>query len=90
MTGGHFHQPGQPDRPEIITAFEIVVDATYYLTVDELWPDGDAPENPTAHDVAELMRSSGSQRSVMADWNIDEPEVTVRAVNGDLDNEVVW
>lgn len=78
------------DTREKVTAFEIVVEATYYLTLDELWPDGDAPETPTAHDVAELMRNCGSQRSVMADWNIDEPEVTVHAVDGDGDNEVVW
>ena len=31
--------------------FSIHIDIDETLTVDEIWPDGDAPENPTADDV---------------------------------------
>lgn len=39
------------------------------LTVDSIWPDGDAPDNPTAKDVAELMREYGGAYGVVRDWD---------------------
>lgn len=49
-----------------------------YLTVDEVWPDGDAPESPTAKDVAEQMRKTGSVERVLREWNMipDDVEIT--------------
>jgi len=41
-----------------------------HLTIEEVWPDGDAPENPSAEDVAEVMRRNGGFRGVLSDWNI--------------------
>lgn len=39
------------------------------LTIEEIWPNGDAPENPTAEDVAQEMRKDGLH-SVLSDWGI--------------------
>ncbi len=37
------------------------------LTAEEIWPDGDAPINPTTEDVAQRMRDFG-KTSLMNDW----------------------
>jgi hypothetical protein len=50
------------------------------LEVEDVWPDGDAPENPTAADVAEVMRSTGSIGRIVSEWNLwAEIEVTDNA-----------
>lgn len=41
------------------------------LSVDEIWPDGDAPENPTRDDVIAVMQKSGSAYRLAQDWNLD-------------------
>lgn len=53
--------------------FTITVEGSYTLTVDEIWPDGDAPENPTREDVAAAMKKScHSTYQLMRDWNLDD------------------
>lgn len=52
----------------------IVIDET--LDIDQLWPDGDAPENPTADDVLLLIEDCGGAEMIIRDWNF-EPEVDV-------------
>jgi hypothetical protein len=51
------------------------------LTVDEVWPDGDAPENPTPADVvAAMRRSAGSAHATVDQWNLlDSIEVSSSA-----------
>jgi hypothetical protein len=51
------------------------------LEVEDVWPDGDAPDNPTAADVAEVLRGSGhSIASIATEWNLwSEIEVTDNA-----------
>lgn len=41
-----------------------------HLSIDEVWPDGDAPPNPTAEDVAEVMRRHGGFHRVLLDWGL--------------------
>jgi hypothetical protein len=48
--------------------FTITVGDEGVLTVDEIWPDGDAPENPTVDDVIAVVRKSGSGRTFASDW----------------------
>jgi len=43
---------------------------SFELELDEIWPDGDAPEDPTAEDVVEVMRDYGS--SLIRDWSLDD------------------
>ena len=37
--------------------FILVLEGDLELDVDELWPDGDAPVNPTDEDVIELLKT---------------------------------
>lgn len=47
------------------------------LSVDELWPDGNAPEDPTTDDVRALVEEDGGIRRVLRDWNL---------IDGDCDD----
>jgi len=49
--------------------FSIYTDVV--LTVDEIWPDGNAPENPTVADVVAVIDNCGGTRSVLRDWDLD-------------------
>jgi len=40
------------------------------FAIDDIWPDGDAPENPTEEDVADAMRNYGF--NLIRDWNLDD------------------
>jgi hypothetical protein len=71
--------------------FTVALHAEYTLTVDEVWPDGDAPENPTAEDVAKEMASYSNAstaysrcRETLGDWGLDDVDVDVDGI------EVVW
>ena len=63
------------------------------LTIDEIWPDGDAPENPTAVDVLRQLQATGSNTNVLdalSAWNLDvEAELTITKA-GDWDDKVEW
>jgi len=50
--------------------FNIEVDDTFEL--DDLWPDGDAPENPSLDDVVKLIQKDGGPDRVAEDWNLLE------------------
>lgn len=52
--------------------FQITYTVDVSLNADELWPDGDAPENPTAADVRRLIQKSGGIYRVLDDWNLRE------------------
>ncbi len=41
------------------------------LEVDDIWPDGYAPENPTPEDVVEQMAKCGGGAAIVAkEWNL--------------------
>lgn len=50
--------------------FTVNLVAGYYLLIEDIWPDGDAPENPTAADVKARMEESGPKIQVLRDWNM--------------------
>lgn len=53
--------------------FEVWVEGpTFNLTEEEIWPDGDAPENPTDADVIEAMKDYGHVSTVIRDWALDD------------------
>lgn len=52
-------------------SFHISVTFNYDYSIDELWPDGDAPENPTVQDVVDLIKQCGGVRQVLHDWDMD-------------------
>lgn len=48
------------------------------LAVEDLWPDGDAPDNPTEEDVEALIESDGGFPKIIDDWNLqDDGEYSV-------------
>lgn len=57
--------------------FEIRTDSYCTVTVNDVWPDGDAPENPTVDDVLEVMQQEGRKSRMIENWNLPQPEVTV-------------
>lgn len=59
--------------------FTIGVDGWFDLTTEDIWPDGDAPEDPSADDViAAIKRSSYSVGNFLREWGlIEDLEVTV-------------
>lgn len=50
------------------------------ISSEEVWPDGDAPENPTAEDVAKVMRGCGNETTVVNDWFLIDRNVEVDGV----------
>lgn len=63
----------QPSEGRAVS-FAIDLPTNFVLGIEEIWPDGDAPENPTAADVVEQMKnSSGSVSRVITEWAL-EPE----------------
>ena len=50
--------------------FYISVGGGENLPVSAIWPDKNAPENPTADDVAGQIRASGSLSDWLDEWNM--------------------
>jgi len=50
--------------------FQITFTVEATLDADQIWPDGDAPENPTADNVRELIENEGGILRVIDDWNL--------------------
>lgn len=64
--------------------FELTITLSETLTVDEIWPDGDAPENPTALDVRKAFFGDRPHRDILRradDWGLtDDAELDVNEV----------
>jgi len=61
---------------------------TIELGLDQIWPDGDAPENPTAADVIAQMQQEGSVRDCIFEWSLHEfMSIAVRRLGSPLDSE---
>jgi len=52
--------------------FRIDFRSTFTLSDRDLWPDGDAPEDPTVEDVAARLEAYGGARRVIMDWNLGD------------------
>ena len=48
--------------------FTITLQGDHSLTVEEIWPDGDAPDNPTDADVVAVLKKY-SLSDLISDWN---------------------
>jgi len=54
-----------------VKRFRISLHVDVDMTVDELWPDGNAPANPTVDHVHELIRKDGGL-DIIGDWCLAE------------------
>ncbi len=77
------HDPATPTdkHPEGGTMtdeiFDVAIEGRWTLDVTQVWPDRDAPENPTADDVIAVMREcTGSIENLIREWNL-RPTLTV-------------
>jgi len=50
--------------------FKISYEMDTVLDVDSMWPDGDAPMNPTVDDVLQLIKKHGGIYRVLDEWNL--------------------
>jgi len=51
--------------------FRFTYTMTCDLTETEIWPDKDAPSNPTADDVEALIKKEGGWVKVIDTWGFD-------------------
>jgi hypothetical protein len=52
--------------------FTIEINISESFTVDDIWPDGDAPENPTADDVRALfLKKAHNVHQTCTDWGLE-------------------
>lgn len=58
------------------TQFFLSYNIEAQFTVDELWPDGDAPEHPTVEDVHRLIEECGGLERVIDEWDLIERGAT--------------
>jgi len=53
--------------------FTLTVHTEIQLSVDDVWPDGDAPRNPTFVEVMELLKNECVSRGkVISEWGLEE------------------
>ncbi len=52
------------------SAFTIEIDGAVTLELDEIWPDGDVPENPTLSDVIPRLEKEGTAANLIREWNL--------------------
>jgi hypothetical protein len=62
---------------------DITLDGWWTLTREQVWPDGDGPEHPTARDVADAMNGhAGGLSSILGDWGLDDYNIVVTTPDG--------
>jgi hypothetical protein len=52
--------------------FRITLELDETFTLEQLWPDGDAPENPTTADVYALIADCGGAHHIIRDWSLED------------------
>ena len=52
--------------------FRITYTIDVTLSENDLWPDGDGPDKPTAEQVAALIRKEGGFPNIIEEWNLDD------------------
>ncbi len=61
--------PGDPPAFEV----DVTVERTMHLSVRDIWPDGDAPANPTAKDViAKIRQTTTGPHDLIRAWGLDD------------------
>ncbi len=50
--------------------FHFSISSEVSFEVEEIWPDGNAPANPTVDDVLAVIKKDGGRRHVLETWNL--------------------
>lgn len=64
-----------------VQGFNFDLQALLWLNLEQIWPDGDAPENPTAADVAKVIEQCGGLATVIREWGLED-ELTLTISHG--------
>lgn len=67
--------------------FRFLISADVELASDEIWFDGEKPEEPTVRDVLAVIATCGGKHSVIRDWGL-ENDMTITVSDG-TDSKVV-
>lgn len=67
----------EPVPPKVTISLELRAE----LTVDDLWPDGDWPDEITAEAVQKLIEKAGGDAEAIRDWNLAEGGLEI-TING--------
>lgn len=60
------------DSLETKKKFTIDISGRVELSLEDLWPDDDPPNNPTAEDVAKLIENYVDISDFISDWNLGD------------------
>lgn len=56
--------------------FVLSISGEAELDIEQIWPDGDAPESPTAADVLAVLRKDGGAFSpverIIGEWSLED------------------
>lgn len=75
------------DQPKVNIEVEI---NPAYMNREEMWPDDDGPDNPTAKDVVKLIEQYGGIRRAVEDWNLLNGAYVRVTVDGVTTTEEIW
>lgn len=53
-----------------MTTFQITISGECTLSAEDIWPDGNAPDNPTTEDVIRFMSANWGVTGLINDWNL--------------------
>lgn len=60
-------------REHVPNRFRIFMELEWTVTdMDKIWPNGDAPANPTASDVRKVLQEYGEAWMLIRDWDLSE------------------
>jgi hypothetical protein len=66
--------------------FTCTVEFTHEFTVEEIWADGDAPENPTVQDVLLKLAGTDDPKKIPANWGFDNEPLISMSYNVPLED----
>lgn len=83
---------GKAPEPQRVTRKFVISFPEVELGVDEIWPNGDAPENPTPDDVIEVMKEThrAHPMTVTHEWRLIDTLYVRHHTDTNADMEVEW
>lgn len=93
ITGESASEPTQEDVRDYLETKFVISFPEVTLTLDEIWPDNNAPDNPTPEDVIEEMRGSdgsGHPMTVTPGWRLIDTLYVRHHNDTEGDEEVEW